>query len=311
MFTTYDLRNFLEGLAILFAIGYWGTMLLLLWFLVRFAYKKPKRNAGKILSGSLTAAAILLLFVWIIPKQFGPSKEEIQAQEEWDRKYKEAEAVFNEQCKTAGEKIYRTVDNVEGIMLLKIPQEDIFSHGSDPTWQDAALGAVNGKKSSFINMFLQYKAIPNDGNSIIKFTNEEKIYENHTYYKGYNFVDIKKNTGQVIRYNRILENNDLLDNVESNIHPEKPARYAVTYETEVYPNYWIAGAKIIILDTQTDEIIAEKNWYIFDRGLGSKSGARTPWLYADTCGHLNASQSEIRLFVDKVLQPKQETQNVK
>ena len=35
MFTTYDLRNFLEGLAILFAIGYWGTMLLLLWFLVR------------------------------------------------------------------------------------------------------------------------------------------------------------------------------------------------------------------------------------------------------------------------------------
>ena len=48
------------------------------------------------------------------------------------------------------------------------------------------------KKSSFINMFLQYKAIPNDGNSIIKFTNEEKIYENHTYYKGYNFVDIKK-----------------------------------------------------------------------------------------------------------------------
>ena len=120
MFTTYDLRNFLEGLAILFAIGYWGTMLLLLWFLVRFAYKKPKRNPGKILSGSLTAAAILMLFVWIIPKQFGPSKEEIQAQEEWDRKYKEAEAVFNEQCKTAGEKIYRTVDNVEAIMLLKV-----------------------------------------------------------------------------------------------------------------------------------------------------------------------------------------------
>ena len=84
MFTTNDLRHFLEGLAILFAIGYWGTMLLLLWFLVRFAYKKPKQNAGKILSGSLTAAAILILFVWMIPKQFGPSKEEIQAQEEWE-----------------------------------------------------------------------------------------------------------------------------------------------------------------------------------------------------------------------------------
>ncbi|HEZ0799332.1 TPA: hypothetical protein WGR19_001858 [Neisseria meningitidis] len=107
MFTTNDLRHFLEGLVILFAIGYWDTMLLLLWFLVRFAYKKPKRNPGKILSGSLTAAAILMLFVWIIPKQFGPIKEEIQAQEEWDRKYKEAEAVFNEQCKTAGERFTR------------------------------------------------------------------------------------------------------------------------------------------------------------------------------------------------------------
>ena len=42
MFTTYDLRNFLEGLAILFAIGYWGIMLLLLWFLVRFAYNKAQ-----------------------------------------------------------------------------------------------------------------------------------------------------------------------------------------------------------------------------------------------------------------------------
>lgn len=75
MFTTNDLRHFLEGLAILFSIGYWGTMLLLLWFLVRFAYKKPKRNPGKILSGSLTAAAILMLFVWIIPKQFARSKK--------------------------------------------------------------------------------------------------------------------------------------------------------------------------------------------------------------------------------------------
>ena len=157
MFTTYDLRHFLEGLAILFAIGYWGTMLLLLWFLVRFAYKKPKRNAGKILSGSLTAAVILLLFVWMIPKQFGPSKEEIQAQEEWDRKYKEAEAVFNEQCKTAWEKIYRTVDNVEGIMLLKVITEDNKFRNSnhyDPMWEYAALDqGASGKY--FIESFLK------------------------------------------------------------------------------------------------------------------------------------------------------------
>ena len=309
MFTTYDLRNFLEGLAILFAIGYWGTMLLLLWFLVRFAYKKPKRNAGKILSGSLTAAAILILFVWMIPKQFGPSKEEIQAQEEWDRKYKEAEAVFNEQCKTAGEKIYRTVDNVEGILLLKVPQSSSSKWG-DSKWKDAALSGATSDLW-FINSFLQYKAVPNDSNSPIKFTNEEKIYENYAYYKGYDFVDVKKVTGQIIRYNGIIKDNDLLHNIESNIHPKNPARYAVTYETEVYPNYWIAGARIIILDTQTNEILAEKKQYIFDKKLGSTYRGRSPWPSAISCGHINPMQREIRFFVDKVLQPKQETQNVK
>ena len=289
MFTTYDLRNFLEGLAILFAIGYWGTMLLLLWFLVRFAYKKPKRNPSKILSGSLTAAAILLLFVWMIPKQFGPSKEEIQAQEEWDRKYKEAEAVFNEQCKTAGEKIYRTVDNVEGIMLLKVVPESTVSEDTktrDPMWADAALNADEGE--GFISHFL---------------TPLNK--------KGYPYVDVLQPDQSVIRYT------GKSSPFTQSGKPRKPARYAVTFENNVDPKlrrHWVAGATIRIIDRQTDEVIAEKITYAFEKGLGGTGGARMPWAFAVSCENKEIFPSKLSNFVFDVLkpyQPKQETQNVK
>ena len=290
MFTTYDLRHFLEGLAILFAIGYWGTMLLLLWFLVRFAYKKPKQNAGKILSGSLTAATILMLFVWIIPKQFGPSKEEIQAQEEWDRKYKEAEAVFNEQCKTAGEKIYRTVDNVEGIMLLKVPPKSTVSvdaQNRDPMWDNAALQASEGKE--FIGDFLGLY-----GGSY------------------YNYVDVlQPNHSDIIRYS----GKDFPLN--QSLNPRHPARYAVTFENNVDPKlrrHWVAGATIRIIDRQTDEVIAEKTTYAFEKGLGGTGGARMPWAFAISCENKKIFPSKLPTFVTSVLkpyQPEQETQNVK
>ena len=290
MFTTYDLRHFLEGLAILFAIGYWGTMLLLLWFLVRFAYKKPKQNAGKILSGSLTAAVILMLFVWMIPKQFGPSKEEIQAQEEWDRKYKEAEAVFNEQCKTAGEKIYRTVDNVEGIMLLKVIPDDNVARDTqtrDPMWADAALNAGTGE--GFISHFL---------NPMNK--------------KGYAYVDVlQPDQSNIIRYTAESRPFPQFHN------PRKPARYAVTFENNVDPKlrrHWVAGATIRVIDRQTDEIIAEKITYAFEKGLGGTGGARMPWAFAVSCENKEIFPSKLSNFVFDVLkpyQPKQETQNVK
>ena len=297
MFTTNDLRHFLEGLAILFAIGYWGTMLLLLWFLVRLAYKKPKQNAGKILSGSLTAAAILMLFVWIIPKQFGPSKEEIQAQEEWDRKYKEAEAVFNEQCKTAGEKIYRTVDNVEGIMLLKVVPGDSYkdSDGYDPMWKYAALDqGASGKYfiESFLRMETKNIIIANV--DVLESINNKEIVTRYSGRKNY------------------LQNEGIVKN---------PARYAVTYEVNVDPalrKHWVAGASIQIIDRERKEVIAEKTWFAFEKGLGGTGGARTPWLFAVACYspdsprvRLGIENNMSEYFVPKILTPKLETENVK
>jgi hypothetical protein len=36
-----------------------------------------------------------------------------------------AQALFQERCKSAGEKIYRTADNVEGVLLMKLRPSEI------------------------------------------------------------------------------------------------------------------------------------------------------------------------------------------
>ena len=62
-----------------------------------------------------------------------------------------AETMFQERCKTAGEKIHRTVENVEGIFLVKVrPSEINYSHQfvmDDPYGRD--LGG-DGYIESFI-----------------------------------------------------------------------------------------------------------------------------------------------------------------
>jgi len=47
------------------------------------------------------------------------TKDERQA------RLQKAEAMFAERCKNAGEKIYRTVDDVEGIFLMKLRPSEI------------------------------------------------------------------------------------------------------------------------------------------------------------------------------------------
>ena len=52
--------------------------------------------------------------------------------DEFQARYNKAKAIFDERCKTAGKKIYYTVEGVEGITLLNVPQEYRHKFGSDP-----------------------------------------------------------------------------------------------------------------------------------------------------------------------------------
>ena len=106
-------------------------------------------------------------------------------------------------------------------------------------WADAALNAGAGE--GFISNFL---------NPMNK--------------KGYAYVDVlQPDQSNIIRYTSESRPFTQLRN------PKHPARYAVTFEHDINPElrrHWVAGATIRVIDRQTDEVIAEKTTYAFEKG---------------------------------------------
>ena len=94
---------------------------------------------------------------------------------------------------------------------------------------------------------------------------------------------------------------------KQSFNPKHPARYAVTFENNVdskLRRYWVAGATIRIIDCQTDEVIAEKTIYAFEKGLGGTGGARMPWAFAVRCANQEFSDRyPIISFLTKVVKP--------
>lgn len=243
-----------------------------------------------------------------------------------------AEAMFKERCKTAGEKIYRTAENVEGVFLMKLRPEGI-NYGDqfkmdDPYGRD--LGG-EGYIQSFVRGFetrqatfapgspsrLGYRYIeavnPKDGKRY-RYTGSMKAVGKQDA-RAYNIqVELKRNP-----------NYDL--NIYAFVLDKTPAtgpqpRYGVTYDdisTREDRDYWIAGSSLKVIDLKTNEVMAERIGYMMDRGQGSRAGGRSPWLLAadNACptfqrnpfnpippGHgASAQQIQTEDFVEKILKP--------
>ena len=116
-------------------------------------YFKIKKNYRIIVA---VLVSFLVSLCWIIPiKQ--EEKKTIAKYNEQKEKYEQAKAVFDEQCKKAGEKIYRTVDNVDGIILLKVWGENDTGKSyhalvNDQMWEYAAWGGSGDR--TYIGRFL-------------------------------------------------------------------------------------------------------------------------------------------------------------
>ena len=265
------MQTFFKEFVILINIIYWLPMfisiaitIVAVWLLgKRFKVKKIYRVIVSVL------LAYLVSLYWYIPVKKA-EEEKIAKYNEQKEKYEEARAVFDEQCKKAGEKIYRTVDNVDGVMLLKSRRrEDLEEHEkdksiwalhADPTYSHAAIDRVELR---YILSFLGYSG------------------------QNYSFVDVLEKDGSISRYkyNKVKKDEEI---VEKN--PLNPARYAVTYENNIDPElrkHWVAGVTIKIIDRQTDELLAEKTIFAFESGLGSTATSRVPWMhYPEHCPEL-------------------------
>ena len=219
---------------------YYGLMFILAGFFLLLALIFPKKAKGFF----ITACCIVVLFIVVIPLWARLSLkimeiEERPIKEAAEKRYNEARAVFDEQCKKAGEKIYRTVDNVDGVMLLKV-RKSKHLHQNDPMFEDAITAAREEVELGYIGSFLYgWYALRN---------------------KGYSFVDVLNEDGSIKRYLDYKNYGSFMQDQDGVvINPDNPARYAVTYENNIEPElrkHWVAGTTIKIIDRQTDELLA-------------------------------------------------------
>ena len=234
MITPQDIFRF-----IFFA--FWGGILFLLVIVWWVVYKCSE--PGKAWRNNIIATVVVLggVFAWI----FIPSADERRLNREAEIRRQnrlKSRAVFEELCKTAGEKIYRTADNVEGVTLLKVWDRE-SAHSEEKLWKYAGLPEQYGK-DSYIEGFLKWRVkIITKGNEKyddVLFSPED---QNHPYIlQGrYSYVDVKQKNGTFLRYT-------LGDNLNQNYRmisnfTKSPARYAVTFENPVVPEereHWIA-----------------------------------------------------------------------
>lgn len=218
-------------------------------------------------------------------------------------------------CKIAGEKIYKTVDNVEGVYLLKIRPGKI--NFGDQFRMDDPYGHDSGG-DLYIESFLRLKIKP-----------KKPMIPGAPPRNGYLWVEaIDPQDGVRYRYTgRWFEpwqtDKHYLQGYMKFVMDKAPAtgpapRYGVTYDdisTREDRESWIAGSSLRVIDLQTQEVLAERIGYMWDPGQGNNSGGRSPWLLAAryACPGFNRYPAAPRFtmqaeqtedFVEKVLIPK-------
>ena len=217
----------------------------------------------------------------------------VEEDAEWRKRYEPAKTRFDQLCQNAGEKIYRTADNVDGILLLKVRgddekyQDSFYNPRKDQMWEDAAINS-EAWRAGYINSFFS-KAMRSWHNS-----------------PGYKYVDVLQKDGSIIRYSG--DWGIKYEDFNQEINPKQPARYAVTYENDIsWENrkHWIAGTTIKVIDTQGNQLIAEKTMYVFVPELGYSKFEQNPnpWGRGVRCPKEDPAQQETSAFIAKVLFP--------
>ncbi len=227
-----------------------------------------------------------------------------------------AEAMFQERCKTAGEFIHRTAENVDGVFLMKLRPKEI-NYGDqyrmdDPYGRD--LGG-DGYILSFVRGSYQAQT-------------KGPGHPGAPPRTGYGYVEaIDPGDGKRYRYTGRIDEPWRYDASYSKTYkrfvlekataPGPALRYGVTYDdisTREDRDHWIAGSSLKVIDLQTNEVMGQRVGYMMDRGQGNKSGGRAPWLLAadHACPEFaprhgfTAQPFQSLDFVEKILMPVQE-----
>ncbi len=230
-------------------------------------------------------------------------------------------ALFEQKCASvAGEKIYRKVENVEGLLLMKVRPPAGDAQWSNRDWPGAAF-ARETTGDSYITSFLGFEYASNPAGRDDPITPNNRGYINTDRRSGglpgYRWVEVfDEKDGQRFRYGLIYKPRPtskighidaILDKAPS--PALTPPRYGVTYEDHVIPEeryLGVASSTVKVLDLQTQEVLGEMIRYAWSPGAPSRVNP-SPWLTAYRCpDHATGTSGATRKFVDQVLIPAKE-----
>ncbi len=249
---------------------------------------------------------------------------------EYLAKLKEAKAYYKEKCENvAGIKIYKTVPDVDGLLLMKIRPARGSRELADPNWPGAAFGR-EAFGDEYITSFLGYEKRPENSKTrgFITTSRPEPNVRGYRweYFPGYRWVEvIDPKDGQ--RYRYALEYKEITRTsspliggdgrqftvkeytLERKPAPKTPPRYGVTFEDHVIPQeraLWVASSTVKVLDLKTNEVLGEMTRYAISYIHLPRHSM--PWLNHYTCPDMNVTGDLdfTRKLVDQVLIPTKE-----
>ena len=271
----------------------WGGLLgiVLVTIIVMAIGFKFTARKNRLWVGLLIAVAVPYSCISPLVRELKRDQQKAAEKEaEWRKRYEPAKARFDQLCQNAGEKIYRTADNVDGILLLKVRGDDEkyqsnrYNPLKDQMWEDAAVESEFDREAYIEEFLLPYTSS----------------------FPRYIYADVLQKNGLVIRYSRQREEQNWVMEQRPTPHPR--ARYAVTYENDIsWENrkHWIAGTTIKIIDTKTNELMAEKTMYAFVPELGYSKFEQNPnpWGRGMRCPMESEFKQRTVTFAIKVLIP--------
>jgi hypothetical protein len=288
-------RDLFKAAGIVYIAICLAALLLALWL--------PKSAWGKVITASVVLALALIL-----PLQLRQEAAQTQVKVDAAKaRYEKAKALFDERCKTAGEKIHRTVQDVTTVEIVDTRGKFAISNFADQNWKYAGFpGESNG--SQYIAEFLYFHK-PSEGNY------GRSLGRNPKGLRGYRTVAVAED-GEISQY-KLLEPENYLnvsDPLEATARKEvvnaRQIRFAIQYEDISKPEdraNWVAGGRVSVIDRKDNSLLGEFIRYAFEPGFGNTGGGRSPWDFAKQCPLTNYGlrDGHIRSFVEQVLIPKQ------
>jgi hypothetical protein len=218
---------------------------------------------------------------------------------------KAAWAHFKKRCdENAGEKIYKTAENVEGIYLMRPRPKATEAQLRDQYWMGDPYGYRHGVNWQDTQVFPFLWNLNESGGPVTTLTERT----------GFKFIeapDPSKTSpvdGSFTQYRLDPESRKLIETTAS----KRQSIYGITWEdisTREDRDLWVAGSKFQIVDLLSKEVVAERIGYLIESGFGStgQGGARTAWDAATVSGSACPPFERFalidRLFVEKVLKP--------